>query len=395
MNLLELFTVALASIRSNKLRSFLTTLGIVIGIAAVISVVAIGQGGRAMLIEEMEKFGTNLFVVYVNYREDSTAELPDLQVDDVTVIKKMVPEVKYMAPVSYSQLRLRGTVGVKTLQVLGTNADYEQVRKLNMVQGRFITPEDEAVSRAVIVIQEDTAKELFGNENPLGQRVVVNNNTALVIGLVKTDTSALGFDSQQIAYLPLSFLRTVTGWNQIHQIYGSAGSKEEVALAMERSKSILERRHNAPDGHYVCSSMEEEMQAANKITGIISLVISFIAGISLLVGGIGVMNIMLVSVTERTREIGIRMALGAQRRDIMVQFLFESIVLCLMGGLIGTILGYGGAFLVAKIANWPPLVSWWTILIAFLFSTTVGLFFGLYPANQAARLNPIEALRRE
>jgi putative ABC transport system permease protein len=163
---------------------------------------------------------------------------------------------------------------------------------------------------------------------------------------------------------------------------------------MERSKSILERRHNAP-GHYEARSMEQEMQSANKILGIVGLVIGLIAGISLLVGGIGVMNIMLVSVTERTREIGIRMALGARRQDILVQFLFESIVLCLMGGIIGTVLGYGGAYVVAKIAHWPPLVSWWTILIAFLFSAGVGLFFGLYPANQAARLKPIEALRRE
>lgn len=394
MNLLELLTVALTSIRSNKLRSFLTTLGIVIGIAAVISVVAIGQGGRAMLMTEMEKVGTNIFIIYVNYREGETAA-PDLQVNDIAVIKKLVPEVKYMAPVFYSQLRLRGNVGTKTLQVLGTSADYEHVRNLNIVRGRFITSEDEAVSRAVIVIQEDTAKELFGDENPIGQRIVIKNNSVMVIGIVKPDTSMMGFDSQQTAYLPLSSIRNVTGWNQIHQIYGSAVSKEEVALAMERCKTILQRRHNTSAEQYVFTSMEEEMQIANEITGIMSLVISFIAGISLLVGGIGVMNIMLVSVTERTREIGIRMALGAKRRDILVQFLFESIVLCLMGGLIGTILGYGGAFLIAKFAKWPPLVSGSTVLVAFIFSAAVGLFFGLYPANKAARLNPIEALRRE
>ncbi|MEN6325327.1 MAG: ABC transporter permease [Syntrophomonas sp.] len=395
MNIAELMLVALASIRSNKLRSFLTTLGIVIGIAAVISVVAIGQGGRAMLMQEMEKFGTNLFVIYVDYREGETSQAADLQVSDITVIKKLVPEVKYMAPVSYSQMKLRGSNGLKTVEIMGTGADYANIRTLDISQGRFINKEDEFASRAVIVIQEDTAKELFGYEDPIGQRIVVRNTPALVVGVVKSDKSMLGFNSQQTAYIPLSFLRTVNGWDQIQQIYGSSGSKEEVELAMQRSKSILERRHNASPGHYAASSMEQEMQSANKITGIMSLIISFIAGISLLVGGIGVMNIMLVSVTERTREIGIRMALGAQRRDILVQFLFESIVLCLMGGLIGTILGYGGAFLVAKIAKWPPLVSWWTVLIAFAFSAAVGLFFGIYPANQAARLNPIEALRRE
>jgi putative ABC transport system permease protein len=395
MNISELMLVALASIRSNKLRSFLTTLGIVIGIAAVISVVAIGQGGRAMLMQEMEKFGTNLFVIYVDYREGEATQASDLQVSDITVIKKLVPEVKYMAPVSYSQLKLRGSNGSKPVQIIGTGTDYAHIRTLNISQGRFINKEDEFAGRAVIVIQEDTAKELFGYQDPIGQRVLLRNTPALVVGIVKADKSMLGFNSQSSAYIPLSFMRTVTGWNEVQQIYGSSASKEEVELAMQRSKSILERRHNASPGHYVASSMEQEMQSANKITGIMSLVISFIAGISLLVGGIGVMNIMLVSVTERTREIGIRMALGAQRRDILVQFLFESIVLCLMGGLIGTILGYGGALMVAKIAKWPPLVSWWTVLVAFAFSAAVGLFFGIYPANQAARLNPIEALRRE
>lgn len=189
-------------------------------------------------------------------------------------------------------------------------------------------------------------------------------------------------------------MRNMTGSTQIQEIDGSADTKDTVDIAMESSKSILERRHNNP-GHYQANSMEQEMQSVTRMTCIVRLVISLIAGISLLVGGIGVMNIMLVSVTERTREIGIRMALGAGRQDIIIQFLFESIALCLLGGIIGTVLGCSGAYAVAIFANWPPLVSWWTVVVAFLFSAGVGLFFGLYPANQAARLNPIEALRRE
>ncbi|MFA7078446.1 MAG: ABC transporter permease [Syntrophomonas sp.] len=394
MNIRELMVVALASIKSSKLRSFLTTLGIVIGIAAVISVVAIGQGGRAMLMQELEKFGTNLFVVYVNYQEGEISRQSDLQVSDITLIKNVVPEVKYMAPVFYTQMKLRGSQGQKTVELLGTSADLVHVNNLEIAQGRFLNEEDESAGRQVIVIQEDTAKELFGSEKPLGQRVVIGSTSSMVVGVLKKDTSVLNDNSRQSAYITMSLMRNMTGMSYIHQIYGSATSKEAVATAMERSKSILERRHNAP-GHYEARSMEQEMQSANKILGIVGLVIGLIAGISLLVGGIGVMNIMLVSVTERTREIGIRMALGARRQDILVQFLFESIVLCLMGGIIGTVLGYGGAYVVAKIAHWPPLVSWWTILIAFLFSAGVGLFFGLYPANQAARLKPIEALRRE
>ncbi len=394
MNIRELMIVALASIKSSKLRSFLTTLGIVIGIASVISVIAIGQGGQAMLMQEMEKFGTNLFVVYVNYQEGESSRPSDLQVSDINIIKHIVPEVKYMAPSSYSQMKLRGSHGQKTVQTLGTSGDYAFIKNLELAQGRFLNDEDEIAGRQVIVIEEDTAQELFGSENPLGQRVVTGSSSSMVVGVIKKDTSMINMNSQQTAYITMSYLHNLTGWNQIHQIWASAGSKEQVTTAMERSKSILERRHNNP-GHYMVQSMEQEMQSATKITGIVGLVISLIAGISLLVGGIGVMNIMLVSVSERTREIGIRMALGARRQDILVQFLFESIVLCLMGGLIGTILGYGGAFLVAKIANWPPLVSWWTVVVAFLFSVGIGLFFGLYPANQAARLKPIEALRRE
>jgi putative ABC transport system permease protein len=186
----------------------------------------------------------------------------------------------------------------------------------------------------------------------------------------------------------------MTGYRQIHELQGSATSNANVSKAMDDCRLVLERRHNAPN-RYAARSMEEEMQSANKITGIVGLIISCIAGISLLVGGIGVMNIMLVSVTERTREIGIRMALGAERKNILLQFLIESMVLCILGGIIGVILGYSGAWLVAKFAKWPPLVSWWTVLMAVGFSAGIGLFFGIYPANKASRLNPIEALHRD
>jgi putative ABC transport system permease protein len=394
VNIWELVTVAMESVRSNKLRSFLTTLGIVIGIAAVISVVAIGQGGRAMLMKELESFGTNLFVIYVDYREGQSTHPNDLQFSDIKVIKDAVPEVKYMAPATYGNMRLRGEKNQKTLSVIGTNEDYANIRNLKLSRGRFLSSEDQSGMRKVIVIEEDTARDLFGSNDALGKQVNINGNSAIVVGILQNDTSQISFDSRQTAYIPLSFMDYINNWKFIHQFYGSATSKEAVQAAMDKSTLIMERRHNVPN-HYVGQSMENEMQTVNNVTGIMSLIISCIAGISLLVGGIGVMNIMLVSVTERTREIGIRMALGARRKDILTQFLIESIVLCLLGGIIGTILGYGGAYIVAKIAHWPPLVSWGTVLIAFTFSACVGLFFGLYPANQAAKMNPIEALRRD
>ncbi len=394
MNILELIIVAYESIKGNKLRTFLTTLGIVIGIAAVIAVMAIGQGGRAMLMQEMEKFGVNLFAVYVNYQDSRPSRMDDLKLSDVTLIKEAVPEVKYLAPMTYSSMELRSGQGSESVQTIGTTEDLAVVRNLELLHGRFINEEDQAGTRRVIVIDEDTAQSLFKTTNPVGEYLVVNNNSTLIIGVLKKDASMMSFSARQIAYIPISYMDYMNSYSLIHEFWASATTKEEVDTAMDRTIKLLERRHNAPN-HYMAYSLESEMQAADNITGIISLIISCIAGISLLVGGIGVMNIMLVSVTERTREIGIRMALGAKRRDILVQFLIESVVLCILGGIIGTILGYGGAFIVAKIAHWPPLVSWSTILIAFLFSTCVGLFFGIYPANQAAKLNPIEALRRE
>lgn len=394
MNLWEFIMIAIESIRSNKMRTFLTTLGIVIGIAAVISVVAIGQGGRSLIMQELEKFGTNMFYIYVNYREGESTRPGDFQANDIKVIKKLVPEVQYLAPVSYFRFKLRGSQGEKSADIIATNADYAKIQNMNLRWGRFFSEEDEALGRRVIVLDEELAAEVFGKGNPVGQRVMLNGHTALVVGVLKKEETVLGFNSIQRAYIPGSFARNVNQVDYIHQLMGSTYSKEQVYQAMEHTKKILERRHNAPN-HYTAYSMEQEMQTANKMTGIMTLVISCIAGISLLVGGIGVMNIMLVSVTERTREIGIRMALGARRKDIMVQFLIESVVLCIFGGFIGIILGYGGALLIAKLAKWPPLVSWSTALMAFLFSAVVGIFFGIYPANRAARLDPIEALRRE
>jgi len=394
MNFWESIGLAVESIKANKMRSFLTTLGIVIGITAVILVMAIGQGGQAMLIKEMEKFGTNLFVVYVNYQEGGYTRPGDLTEVDINVIKELVPEVKYLSPVRYDRMNLRGSRGEEMAQVIGTNGEYALVRNFDTRWGNYFSQADYLMGRRVVVLDEELAKDLFGHGNPVGQRVMINGTAATVVGVLKKEESVFGFNASKNAYIPYSVTKSITRWDMVHQFEGSARSKEEVDQAMERIKTILERRHNAPN-HYVTYSMEAEMESANKITGIMTLVVSCIAGISLFVGGIGVMNIMLVSVTERTREIGIRMALGACRRDILVQFLIEAVSICVFGGIMGIILGYGGASVVAYFAKWPSLVSLKTILVAFLFSAGVGVFFGMYPANKASKLDPIEALRRE
>ncbi|MEG6616184.1 ABC transporter permease [Peptococcaceae bacterium 1198_IL3148] len=396
MNLKEFLIVSLEGIKNNKLRSFLTTLGIVIGIAAVILVMAIGEGGKAMIIGELEQYGTNIFQIYPNYREGEYVRLRDFTKEDITVVKALSSEVKYLAPMKYERQEIRGSEGKKTVQVIGTTTDYQYIRNLEIQWGRFFNEQDDAVGRRVIVLDEALANELFGFENPVGQRVMIEGgNSALVVGVIKKRESQLpGMQPDQNAYIPVSFMVGSSQWEYVNMLMGSAASKEMVYQAMDRTKKILERRHNTTN-HYDAYSMEQEMEMVGKVTGIMSLIISSIAGISLFVGGIGVMNIMLVSVTERTREIGIRMALGATRKDILTQFLIEAVVLCSAGGVIGICIGYAGSMVASYFLNLPPLVSWWTALFAFLFSAIIGVFFGIYPANKASKLDPIVALRRE
>jgi putative ABC transport system permease protein len=393
MNLLESIRVALEGIMVSKLRSFLTTLGIVIGIAAVIAVVAIGQGGRAVLMSEMEKIGTNIFAVYVDWRSDKQITGREFDLSDVTVIKDKVPDVTYLSPRNQTMGDVRGPKEKIHARITGVSSDYPYIRKFNMKEGRFFAEEDDTGKRKVAVLDEDLAGQVFGRSQALGSKITLGDTPFLVVGIIAKGESALGFSENPSVYIPIQVWQVMFN-KQVQMLEGSAVSKEKVDEAMGQAVKILERRHRDA-GKYASESMEQQMQAANKITGIMTLVIGAIAAISLFVGGIGVMNIMLVSVTERTREIGIRMALGARRRDILVQFLIEAVMLCLLGGVIGMALGTGGAYLIAKLAKWPPLLSWWTALLAFAFSAAIGVVFGILPANKASKLNPIEALRRE
>lgn len=393
MNLLESVRVALEGIMASKLRSFLTTLGIVIGIAAVIAVVAIGQGGRAVLMSEMEKIGTNIFAIYVDWRSEKPLTGREFDLSDVAVIKDMVPGITHLSPHNQIMWDIRGSKEKIRARITGVSSDYAYIRKFNLKEGRFFTEEDDAGKRRVAVLDEELAKQVFGRSQALGSKVTLGDTPFLVTGVIARGESALGFSETPGVYIPIEVWQVMFN-GQVQMLEGSAVSKDKVDEVTGQAVKILERRHR-DSGKYASESMEQQMQAANKITGIMTMVIGAIAGISLFVGGIGVMNIMLVSVTERTREIGIRMALGARRRDILTQFLIEAVILCLLGGVIGMALGAGGACLIAGLANWPPLVSWWTALLAFAFSASIGMIFGILPANKASRLNPIEALRRD
>jgi len=391
MNLSESLQAALDSIRTNKFRSILTTLGIVIGIAAVIAIVAIGQGGRQTILSEIEKIGSNLFYIGLDWRLEDPPTGQEFALTDIQAIKDQVPEIKYLCAEAYGYEQVRGGRTTKIAQILGTTADYGPMYNFVMEEGRFFSQSDEQGRRRIAALDEAIADELFP-KGAVGEQIVIGGTSFTIAGVVKHQASLLNPEGPKIIYLPISTWLDISPYAYINYIEGSTYELKDVKKAADQAVKILERRHRT-EGIYINETLEQEMEMVSEITGVLTLIIGAIAAISLLVGGIGVMNIMLVSVTERTREIGIRMALGARRRDILLQFLIEAIVLCLIGGIIGTALGVGGALLVAKLAQWPPLISGSTILLAFIFSAGIGVVFGILPANKASRLDPIEALR--
>lgn len=396
MNVLEGIFVALEGIWVNRLRSALTMLGIIIGVAAVITVVAIGQGGQAAVMSTLENIGTNLFIVYPSNSEDSRLMPEDMiTIQDVEIIKNSATAIKYLSPVNDRYLPIKYGKKGKTTYVYGAWPDYKHIRNITLEKGRFLSEADEEASRRVVVIDSELADHLFGREDPMMKQIDVFGMPLTVIGVAKSDKSFLnGPNAPPKAYTPFSTFTGIINWNHVGYIEASSISREKTETAMEQARQILHHRHRNTN-KYKALSLQNEMEQVNKIMAILQLVIGSIAAISLLVGGIGVMNIMLVSVTERTREIGIRKALGAQYKDIMVQFLIEAVVICAIGGSIGILLGVSGAFVVAKLVKLPSLISPLTIAVAFLFSASIGIFFGLYPANKAAKMDPIEALRYE
>lgn len=396
MDIAESIKTALESIWVNKMRSVLTMLGIIIGVAAVIAVVAIGQGGRATITQALESLGTNLFNVYPSSRLSETplTGRDMITFEDVEAIRTVVPAVKAISAQSYSSMLTQYGKEKQNTTIISCEAEYKQIRNLQLVEGRFFEENEDKSKRKVMVINEELAKTYFPKGKVLGKQIYVMNTPFTVIGVVKNDpTVALGGEPSNDGIIPIHTAQTFSK-NAWLEVIGQAQSKEEIQEAMDQTIKLLHKRHHS-ESKYRGYSLDQELDSANEILGVVALIIGLIASISLLVGGIGVMNIMLVSVTERTREIGIRMALGATKKDILIQFLIEAVVICMVGGILGILVGAGGAMLVALIANWPPLIDPKTIMIAVSFSAAIGIFFGLYPANKAAKMDPITALRYE
>jgi len=408
MNLVQAILEALESLNSNKLRSGLTILGIVIGVGAVIAMLGVGAGAQNTITGSISGIGSNLlFVTRGNMTEELTRVEP-LTLDDANALldQFQAPSVAAVAPVVNTSMTVTASGESTRTSVFGVTPSYEQVRNYTLAEGYFIT-EDQLLGRAsVALLGPDVADRLFGRRDGLvGETVRIEGQPFRVTGVLASKGGSSFGSQDDLIIIPLSTAQARLirrSQNRVDMILVQASTADLTQQASDEIAEILRLRHRTKIGQddFTIFSQQDFVSTAKTITGVLTIFLGGIAGISLLVGGIGIMNIMLVSVTERTREIGLRKALGARKKDILIQFLTESSLLSLFGGLIGIGLGWLIAFIVGKIAAasgtpFNPQISFDAVLLATLFSTAVGLFFGLYPANRAANLEPVEALRYE
>ena len=409
MNFGQAILEALESLSANKMRSGLTILGIVIGVAAVIAMLAVGQGAQNSITGSINGIGTNvLFVFRSTGTNDSIRNPQALTLGDAQAIADPVqaPSVAAVAPTIQGNVELNYGGEKLTVTMNGVVPDFQRVRNWKLAEGDFITNEQNLGHASVAVIGVDVADNLLKTRvGIIGETIRVNGQPFRVIGLLESKGGSSFGSEDNVIMVPFNTAEarlTRRNNGQVDIIYVEAATSEAVDSATEEITQILRQRHRILLGEddFSVFSQQTILSTAQTITGVFTVFLGGIAGISLLVGGIGIMNIMLVSVTERTREIGLRKAIGARRRDILIQFLTESALLSLLGGVVGIAFGYLISFIVGRIAtanNTPftPAVGMNAILIATIFSTAVGLFFGLYPANRAASLEPVEALRHE
>ncbi|WP_232697712.1 ABC transporter permease [Brevibacillus daliensis] len=396
MNLMESFRLAVSGIWSNKLRSSLTMLGIIIGIASVITIMTLGKGGQAMVEGQFGALGKTNFNTYVKWDSTEPSSSDDLTIEDIDMLQKLNPYVSNVGGMIRSGDMVKDKKKDINTDIMAVTPSYLEMNStIKVQQGRFINEEDNKGERNVVVLDKGLANKLFPSGNAIGQRIRMSDQSYVVIGVVGDTMSFVGGGFEQtLLYMPIRTMASTMEHPYVQRLDLMAKSEEMLQPAMDFTKKYLNRVHKHED-HYEVRSVAEGFAEINNMLSILTMVFAVIAGISLLVGGIGVMNIMLVSVTERTREIGIRKALGAKKRDILIQFLIESVIVCLIGGFIGILLGTGLGAIIMSFASMPSVTSWEGIIIAFSFSSAIGIFFGMYPANKAAKLDPIDALRYE
>jgi putative ABC transport system permease protein len=406
----QLFQVALRALAINKLRSALTMLGIVIGVAAVIVMLAVGAGAQARIAEQIRALGSNLLLVTPGATTAGGVRMgfgsaSTLSEDDVMAINREIPEALAAPALRGSAQIVWGNANWST-QIFGITPEYLDVRQWPLAYGRVFEPAEMAGAGKVCLIGATVARQLFGDADPLDQTIRIRRVPFTVIGVLETKgQSLMGNDQDDVILMPISTARSrVLGSSSqakqrsVGTIWIKVADGVRAGAIEEEVRALLRQRHRLPPGaddDFSMRNLAEVMAAQEASSRVLSLLLAAVASVSLLVGGIGIMNIMLVSVTERTREIGLRMAVGARTRDILGQFLVEAVTLSLLGGLVGVALGIGAASAITHFAGWHVLLSADAIILAVAFAFVIGVFFGFYPARKAARLNPVEALRFE
>ena len=405
MNARVLLKVALRSIRRNKMRTLLTMLGIIIGVAAVIVMVAIGEGAQSQIQQRINSLGTNLLVITPGSSSaggvsQGAGTFNRLTLDDAEKIRREAQLVAAVSPVIFTRTQVQGGAGNWRTSIYGVDTDYQTIRDWSPSSGAFFSPADVRAMRRVVLLGATVAEALFPETEAVGQQVQIRNVPCEIVGvLAKKGQTAMGTDQDDVILAPYTTVQNrLSGRSFIGQILVSTATPADIAPALEEVRAIMRESHKLSeweDDDFTARDQTNLAETAQGTTRVMTMLLAAIASVSLLVGGIGIMNIMLVSVTERTREIGIRIAIGARGRDVLTQFLVESIVLCLVGGVIGILVGFGGAAILGHATGWSTVVSPKTVAVALGFSVAVGVFFGYYPARKAAQLDPIEALRYE
>jgi putative ABC transport system permease protein len=406
MNYKNLFKIAIRALIRNKLRAFLTMLGIIIGVGSVIAMLAIGQGSKQKIRAQMSSMGTNMVMIMPNFQRrggvnlgsSSSMSLKYTDVvalrNDATAISAVSPEVRVSGQVIYSNQNAQTTI-------YGATEEYLGIKKLEIASGRCFNSTELKSMAKVCILGQTVVETLFGKgADPVGYSIRIKKLPFLVIGVLKDKgESGMGQDQDDLILAPYTTVqRRLAAIDYIHGIYASAASEEKSAQAIDEVKEILRRTHKlkeSAENDFRVMSQSELIATVSSITDIMTYLLGAIAGISLLVGGIGIMNIMFVSVTERTREIGLRMSIGGRGKDILKQFLVESMLMSILGGVLGVIFGYLIAKLAGTLMSSPTVVTTQSVVLAFAVCFAIGVFFGWYPARKAANLNPIDALRYE
>ncbi len=410
MNVLALLRVAMRALAVNKLRSALTMLGIIIGVAAVIVMIAVGSGAQARVEEQIRSLGSNILLLLSGATTSGGVRLGfgsnlTLSEDDAIAIQREMPEVIAAPALRGSAQVVWGNQNWSTV-IFGVWPEYLEVRQWAILAGRGFEPSDAAGAAKVCLIGQTVARQLFGGNDPLGQVIRIRRVPFTVIGVLEgKGQSLMGHDQDDLILMPLSTARkrvlgvgTLAKQRSVGTIWVKVLEGYDMKAVEDQVRSLLRQRHRLQPGQdddFSLRNLAEVAAAQEASSRVLALLLAAVASVSLVVGGIGIMNIMLVSVTERTREIGLRMAVGARTRDILGQFLVEAVTLSLIGGLAGIAIGVGGAFAIAQFAGWRIVLAPEAVLLAVAFAFAIGVFFGFYPARKAARLNPVEALRFE